>query len=1072
MKINLKTLKEFSGDGFITTEELKQKPLSHLTVFFYNYTPETVKSIKLISTNGSLELTKKTKFISDKLITLEWKKDGTVLNLEEQPVSDAKFPAPFSIAIQKEGEPVTFKYEFEAKGAKEPTKKDGGEPTTEMVVRKINPYYDALKIANYSSKLQKLKSLLNYFTLDDIRDNVYFSKIYKQVADSIKDKNKDISYDNLKIIIGNSYKPGEAENESFNPFALGAGVSSLGGLNITTFADEFSQFLIDRARQELNIAFFQRLKTFFDKTPEIRVLFPKTADALENLLSYEYPTMLQTLKNVFHEDLKNVFFKTDDVFKLPKYKPLVEEFPEILLSLKAVQVIAQIDNERHPSDILTDFTKIPEWKDEELEKHFSATLYNFRAAFLIGHLFSEGVRFVPQDRPFVLKKIDDKTCIVQLDTGIAQATKKDDFFYKTDTIQREGLEGFTSALAINLRQIFDSSKITDQVYRTSLVKNLFGNKMRNSLPTIAGKDIETLIAQVEDIVIANSSTFRESESEYTIDKMIRSYGPTRAWATRQHLNYLVQDKDAFNIFLGILSLQAKAGHIQLAVEGESETGAAMTLIRGSVLSKGTTLSNTSTINGDSALDTLKGNTFITERSTLGAGSKPASGSTLYIPKDFSQLLLDNQHNISLVRDYFVEFIERAEEVDRTIREVKEKLKSGGGIDEKELHSYINYAIDLLEYATNIPSLFQEKIDIGPYLTIARNGNVMYLNIVKKEYGNAVNNLITILETISREVNSSTKINNITSSQSDTQNKINSLRQERKQLIDNGLLWSRLYPLSSSNNAVKQVFSEKIKATKENSFSTRKFRKFSQTTSKIFRYGTFMANIIKSDSAAEIQAAIKAAALPVGSYTIKRESRWNISINSYVGAVRSREFLDKTDFEELEQAASQGVVANSNAAPAIDRKKTSFAAWAPLGIAASYGIGGKKSGGSISLYFTLFDFGAVLDYRVQNPKSDSISVITQPATLPGDTLAVDRKLVVSELPELTLKNFIAPGAYLVYGIPKLPISIGGGYQRGPQLRKIELSDNGEVFSTIEAAAYRWNFFIAVDIPLVTLFNRPK
>src|SRR5690606_4699613 len=73
----------------------------------------------------------------------------------------------------------------------------------------------------------------------------------------------------------------ENENKALTNF-FQKGISQIGGVNVTTFADGLSQFLIERATEELNVAFFNRFKKFLEKTPEAGVLFPTTADYLGN----------------------------------------------------------------------------------------------------------------------------------------------------------------------------------------------------------------------------------------------------------------------------------------------------------------------------------------------------------------------------------------------------------------------------------------------------------------------------------------------------------------------------------------------------------------------------------------------------------------------------------------------------------------------------------------------------------------------------------------------------------------------------------------------------------------------
>jgi hypothetical protein len=57
--------------------------------------------------------------------------------------------------------------------------------------------------------------------------------------------------------------------------------------------------------------------------------------------------------------------------------------------------------------------------------------------------------------------------------------------------------------------------------------------------------------------------------------------------------------------------------------------------------------------------------------------------------------------------------------------------------------------------------------------------------------------------------------------------------------------------------------------------------------------------------------------------------------------------------------------------------------------------------------------------------------------------------------------------VVLGFKNSPLSIGGGYQRGPHLREINIDGENEI---ITDNVWRFNFFIAVDIPLLNFRTR--
>jgi hypothetical protein len=190
------------------------------------------------------------------------------------------------------------------------------------------------------------------------------------------------------------------------------------------------------------------------------------------------------------------------------------------------------------------------------------------------------------------------------------------------------------------------------------------------------------------------------------------------------------------------------------------------------------------------------------------------------------------------------------------------------------------------------------------------------------------------------------------------------------------------------------------------------------------YGIFMAAIATAKSPDEVKNVLEATVMPVGSSSIKSYSSWHISVNSYVGVFGGHEWIpDVSD----------------------DLSFNTAGICAPIGIAVSTRMGKKipaKGIGSISLFVTAIDLGALTSYRF------------------GDS-------ETSTIPEITLENIIAPGGYLILGrIANTPLSLGVGYQFGPQLRKV----TRDAIETIENSS-RVTAFLAVDIPFFNIYTRP-
>ncbi len=203
-----------------------------------------------------------------------------------------------------------------------------------------------------------------------------------------------------------------------------------------------------------------------------------------------------------------------------------------------------------------------------------------------------------------------------------------------------------------------------------------------------------------------------------------------------------------------------------------------------------------------------------------------------------------------------------------------------------------------------------------------------------------------------------------------------------------------------------------------------------STPKFIKYAGFMAAVAQAETPTDVKAALKAAALPAGSASIKKQTPCNISINSYLGFHWGDEYLEKTTSSNPGWSSIWGVSA-------------------PIGIAFSKQLNFPFKNGSISLFTSIIDLGAVVNYRLKDDKT-------------------------AQLPEIKLENILAPGAYLIYGIPKTPISFGYGWQKGPQLRQVNIPDpnNSGQFKNDVLNGYRWTIFIAVDIPLFNLYTKSK
>lgn len=165
---------------------------------------------------------------------------------------------------------------------------------------------------------------------------------------------------------------------------------------------------------------------------------------------------------------------------------------------------------------------------------------------------------------------------------------------------------------------------------------------------------------------------------------------------------------------------------------------------------------------------------------------------------------------------------------------------------------------------------------------------------------------------------------------------------------------------------------------------------------------------------DVEHAVEAFALPTGSYSVKQKSAFNVAINTYPGVLFARE----VGISGVPSANTLGFTA-------------------PVGFSVTWG---NVLGSDLGVFVPVIDLGAVTQLRLSNN---------------GQT---------SPLPQLTWKNFLSPGLFITYGIPKSPFSINAGVQYGPDVQTSSLTSGTSTF--------RVGLGITIDIPFLNLYTKPQ
>jgi|GEM_PF-1552570 len=194
----------------------------------------------------------------------------------------------------------------------------------------------------------------------------------------------------------------------------------------------------------------------------------------------------------------------------------------------------------------------------------------------------------------------------------------------------------------------------------------------------------------------------------------------------------------------------------------------------------------------------------------------------------------------------------------------------------------------------------------------------------------------------------------------------------------------------------------------------------ENTLKLIHFINDMAVAQNSD---DVSKAIEAFALPAGSYSIKRDAIFNISINSYPGILPAVELTWKNK------------VCYGSFSPAFT---------APVGFSFT---ASKGKGRSYGLFMPIIDIGALTRMY-----------------LGSDSTEIEN---ANTLPEFSFLSVFSPGLYWHWGFKKTPLSLHVGAQYGPGLREVTSTGETQIYESV-----RFGIGCVLDIPLLNLHTKPR
>lgn len=183
-------------------------------------------------------------------------------------------------------------------------------------------------------------------------------------------------------------------------------IGAASGLDVTTFSQGLSQFMIERAKAELNVVFFERFKQFAEENDEIKFLFPVTTKRLSYLLSYHYSEMITQLRNAFHEDLNNL---PDNILTYLQegedFKDLRDNNADFIIAINSFKAIRQLEY-LSPPEFIVQFSGITDEALEikNLDNSERQKIKNFEATLKLAAIYSSAVIDSSEKRNWISSK--------------------------------------------------------------------------------------------------------------------------------------------------------------------------------------------------------------------------------------------------------------------------------------------------------------------------------------------------------------------------------------------------------------------------------------------------------------------------------------------------------------------------------------------------------------------------------------------------------------------------------------------------------------------------------------------
>lgn len=762
--------------------------------------------------------------------------------------------------------------------------------------------------------------------------------------------------------------------------------------------DGAAKFIAERMKEEISIAFFDKFQNTLERT-NLRTLFPQTTNIMVSTQSFNYTITIQVLKEAFEQDLNKIL---ENIPAFIEKSNLIKNNEAVYYLGLLSKTINQLNKGTSSLGMLSFLVK--EMKGKKDKGEFEGKLYKvLQASEMIAYSLQSSTKDTQWLTDAEFEKIQKGGILSDMFLGLVYEQVKQVLGIDLSTDWKtEITEAYSTYKSIENQITALRSKISKGEKATaddylqitySLVGSIENILNTQLVPQGFWGTAQQTLTQVQKLQTLAKDIY--------VSVQQRDY---QAMAT--NVITLLVDMNVFsqeNAIKNEVVLKDILNNVESLKKNINKKGY---IDKINTALNNLDISNFNEAQKASMLKILSKIESINNNNISNAGINTSDLDDII--KYLSPLV---KYNLSKTKDV----IERIKDVYNQVIPLTNELKSISNITKKQ-----EKAIEIFReiYAlltdedlpipisggiltnANLRSFIQDKIKKSPILSEISEGEK---DIIKEFVG------VTMIDFVENGYKDSANVKNIT-----------------KQILEFCLL---------------RMSNSQVGASKE----------------EFIKYVSFIIAIINAKDSDDMKKAIRSIALPTGSYSIKRKTRFNISLNAYPGLTVGRELL-------LGKGAfTKGIASLKSTWDGVKwRYNAGFTA--PVGLSFNWGcrkkltsttidknqeiIQGKKNykrltGKSFSVFVSVIDLGALVLFRLQDD--------------------------VSPLPQnVDFGQVFAPGVFGMYGLGKVPLTIFAGVQYSPKLRSVKVDNI--VVNDIDAI--RFNVGLTIDIPILNLHTKTK